>query len=151
MKKVTTVILVWASLGVFSAIAFGQGTCGGAKLKGDFGFASTGFVPEQLQNGNVRFDPIAQVALVNYDGKTSISVKVRVQYHGQVSNQTLNGTYHVQPDCTGIATFLAEDQSVLLTWDFVLVHGGDEIETVAVRAKSASRPMYSLTFSQKRL
>ena len=61
MKTLRIAVLL-AFVGLLSSITHAQG-CSNLKLKGDFGFAGTGLVPEKLQNATFRFDPIAQVAV----------------------------------------------------------------------------------------
>jgi hypothetical protein len=47
-------------------------------------------------------------------------------------------------------SFKNSDGTVQLVWQFVLVHGGDSIETMALRPTSQIRPTYSLTFTQEK-
>ncbi len=51
----------------------------------------------------------------------------------------------------GTATFVDTNGSVVLTWNFVIVHGGQEIETIVLMAATQTRPLYSITFTQKKL
>jgi hypothetical protein len=118
---------------------FAQGTCTNSTIKGSYGFAGTGFVPESAQ-GTVRFDPVSHVATAIYDGQGKISVKARVQYHGKVSPLDFNGSYDVHSDCTGSASFEDSSGKTLLMWNFVIVHGGDAVETIALRAPSQAGP-----------
>ncbi len=150
MKNFTVGLAIVIVITCLSASALAQGPCGLTTIKGIYGFAGTGFVPEPVGNG-VRFDPVSHVATALYDGQGNITVRARVQYHGKTSPLIFSGLYDVQSDCTGTAQLHDSAGKILLTWTFVIVRGGEEVETIAIRAASQSRPMYSLTFSQKRL
>jgi hypothetical protein len=137
-------------LGGFTLSSVAQGGCSNTTIKGAYGFAGTGFIPE-ISQSTVRFDPVSHVATAIYDGQGKVSVKARVQYHGKVSPLDFNGSYDIHNDCTGTASFEDSNGKTVLAWNFVVVHGGDAVETIALRAPSPPRPMYSLTFSQKKL
>jgi hypothetical protein len=143
-------LLIGVSITASSAVA--QTACTDAKIKGDFGFSGTGLVPRLPSGAPVTSDPINQIAAVNYDGNGVVSLRTRVQYHGSLSpTAPITGTYKVSNDCTGVAEFKDSTGTVAYTWAFVIVHGGDEIETMALIAAKPGRPMYSMSFSQKKL
>jgi hypothetical protein len=149
MKSLTLGIAVVGLCCSLSISSKAQGSCDLTTMKGIYGFAGTGFVPEKVDNG-IRFDPVSHVATANYDGQGNVTVNARVQYHGKISPVNFSGSYEVGTDCTGSAKLHDSDGNILLAWAFVIVHKGEEVETIAVRAASQSRPMYSLTFSQKK-
>jgi hypothetical protein len=123
--------------------------CSDEGLKGVYGFAGSGLVPEPSRNG-MRFVPLSDLAVVTYDGEGKIAVQARIQYHGKLSSEKLSGTYGVGRDCTGTASFRDPDGAIILTWNFFVVHGGEEIETLEVRPATPTRPMYSLIFTQNK-
>jgi hypothetical protein len=58
----------------------------------------------------------------------------------KVSPLDFNGSYDVHSDCTGSASFEDSSGKTLLMWNFVIVHGGDAVETIALRAPSRPGP-----------
>ena len=93
-----------------------------------------------------------EIALISYDGNGGVTMKTRVQYHGTVGpSATMTGTYKVESDCTGTADFKDSGGAVAYKWLFVIVRGGDEIEAMALIAAKPERPMYSMSFTQKKL
>jgi hypothetical protein len=141
--------------------SFAVDQCSIASLKGGFGFAGTAWVPEQTQGwfariaqANIRYDPMSHVGLATYDGQGNVQLRTRVQYRSEAAHFTtsVSGTYSVQADCTGGATiyFRNSEGATKLEWTFTIVNGGSEIETLESQPLQGSRPMYSLTFTQKR-
>ena len=144
-------LTLMASLLVTAGISLvAEDQCSKTSLKGAFGFAGMGLVPQKTQNGGLRYDPASQVGFVTYDGQGTVKVSMGVQYQGKTSPFDFSGTYEVNSNCSGKATFKDSDGAEALVWNFVIVHGGQDIETVALRAAQQSRPMYSLTFTQKK-
>lgn len=133
-------------------IAFAQSTCSTSGLKGNYGFVGSGFVPQQLANhSGVRWDPISQIGAVNFDGDGKVKLTTRVQYQGKINpTLSISGTYTVNSDCTGTAAFSDSNDTVVVNWDFISV-GGGEIETIEIAKATTARPMYSITFSQRRM
>jgi hypothetical protein len=121
-----------------------------ASLNSVFGFAGMGSIPIRLKDGMVRYDAVSHVGIATYDGQGKVNVSVRVQFQGKTSPFNFVGAYNVASDCTGGASFKDADGTLQLVWQFVLVHGGDAIETMALRQPTQIRPMYSLTFSQEK-
>jgi hypothetical protein len=107
-------------------------------------------VPVQLAQNGVKFDPFAQVGLVKFDGAGNVTVNVRIQFHGQITNAAYVGTYSIEAGCSGAANFKDGD-TVTMRWEFVVADSGAEIETMALMPKSATRPMFSVTFRQRKI
>jgi hypothetical protein len=124
--------------------------CGKSLLNGAFGFAGMGLIPQRTQNGGLRYDPVSHVGLATYDGQGTVTVSVGVQYQGRTSPFSFSGSYEVGGNCSGKASFKDSNGGDALLWNFVIVHGGQEIETIALRQAQQARPMYSLTFTQKK-
>jgi hypothetical protein len=137
-------------LAVVGTHLFAEDQCGKNSLNGAFGFAGMGLVPQKTENGGLRYDPASQVGMVTYDGQGIVTVSMGVQYQGKTSPFNFSGTYDVNSNCTGKASFKDTDGAEALIWNFVIVHSGQEIETIALRPAQQSRPMYSLTFTQKK-
>jgi len=131
---------------------YAQDTCGNAKIKGSYGFATTGSAPHTVAGTQVVFEPLNQVGLVAYDGAGAITLKMQVQFHGTLQpSATFSGTYTVASNCTGSAEFKNSSGATVYEWHFVVVHNADEIETMALVAAAESHPMFAMSFSQKKL
>lgn len=88
--------------------------------------------------------------MATYDGQGTVKVSVGFQYQGKTSPFNFSGSYEIGGNCSGKAVFKDSNGEDALLWNFVIVHGGQEIETIALRPAQQSRPMYSLTFTQKK-
>lgn len=130
-------------------LARAQDQCGKASLNATYGFAGMGSIPQAVQSG-IRYDPVSHVGMASYDGQGNVSVVARVQYQGKFSPLKFTGVYDIHGDCSGVATLKDADGKVQLVWNFVLVHDGQEIETIVFKPATPSRPMYSLTLTQKK-
>ena len=103
------------SLAIVSAVAFllgivpmAQATehreCSNATLRGSFGYTSTGtllpsFVPPPLAG------PFGEVGRQTFDGRGNTEATGTLSANGNVlSKVTFEGTYAVNPDCTGSMT-----------------------------------------------
>ena len=113
-----------------AASASAQGTQGGActnaTAAGRWGTTMTGTL--LLPTGAV---PFAAVNYATYDGRGNYSGTQTRSNNGTVSRVAFEGTYTVNPDCTGKKTTRTYDQSGNLTntvdQDFVLVNEGKEL------------------------
>ena len=78
--------------------------CTNATFKGTYGFSQQGSVV-----GIAPFPvPAADVGIVSGDGKGNLTGNETVNVGGQVFTDTFfNGTYQINPDCTGTATWMA--------------------------------------------
>jgi hypothetical protein len=98
-----TGLVVAASGPMQEARAEGK-TCSDASLKGTYGFSQLGSVvgiaPLPV--------PAADVGIVSGDGMGNLTGSETVNVGGQVFTDTFaNGTYQVNPDCTGTANWTA--------------------------------------------
>ena len=127
---VQTVLFATLLLGV-AAVASAQGNirggvCTNATVMGRWGTTMTGtLIPS---TGAV---PFAAVNYATYDGVGNYSGTQTRSNNGTVSRVTFQGTYTVNPDCTGKKTTKGYDQSGNLLntveQDFVIVNSGKEI------------------------
>lgn len=148
--RVLRCLLLLMLVATAGANLFAEDQCSNSSLNGTFGFAGMGLIPQTTQNGGLRYDPVSHVGLAAYDGQGNITVSAVVQYQGKASPFKFSGTYEVKPTCTGTAMLKDSTGAGDLQWNFVIVNGGQEIETIALRPAKQPRPMYSLTFTQKR-
>lgn len=149
-KHWSTVVIAVVALILLTQLAHANTQCNKASLNSTFGFAGMGSIPLRTKDGTVRYDSVSHVGIAAYDGQGNVTVSVKVQFEGKTSPFSFIGTYDVSANCEGTATFKDNTDKVVLVWGFVLVHGGDAIETMALRSPSQTRPMYSLTFRQEK-
>jgi hypothetical protein len=138
MKKLFTeaIWLILLTLGVLgSACAQSDSpACNNKLIAGNYGFTVNGtkFMgpePTGLQVG---------VAMAEFDGKGSFTQVDTVTINGEVvadfSHAPANGTYTVNPDCTGTFTINFTDGRPPVETNFVVVQDGEEIDTVVTSA-----------------
>ncbi len=104
----------------------GECTCSNNDIAGEWGTIMTGtLIPP---TGAVPFAAVNK-AIYDFDGNYS-GTQTR-SINGVVSRVTFQGTYTVNPDCSGIKTTKSYDQSGnllnTLTQDFVLVNNSTEL------------------------
>ncbi len=102
----TTLLIVFAATLVVSMAQTAQAVdaaCSFARAAGTYGVSDSGTV--------VGIGPRATVALLTFDAAGNVKAKVTASLNGSVTKSTLSGTYTVNPDCTGTATFSEFDQS----------------------------------------
>ncbi|HKW34008.1 MAG TPA: hypothetical protein VJN92_13445 [Candidatus Acidoferrum sp.] len=100
--------------------------CSDATLRGGFAFTSTGFIttPPALAG------PFAIVGRQTFDGNGSFTAAATVSQNGNIIPVTVEGTYTVNPNCTG--TFTAHISPVDITTHlfFVIDDEGKEFQVI---------------------
>lgn len=135
MKSPIFVIVIAATI-VTSVAATAQAgnACSFARAAGKYGTSDSGTV--------VGIGPRAADALLTLDAAGNIGGPVTASLNGSVTHWTLSGTYTVNRDCTGTASFSELDQSgnVILTAtvDFVWVNNMREILFIFTSATLAN-------------
>src|SRR6266852_2591552 len=114
-----TAFLTFFAAAFLSTTATAQGATGACsflRAAGIYGFSDSGTI--------VGIGPRAAVGSLTFDAAGNIIGKVTASLSGSVSNTNLSGTYSVNPDCTGTASFDEFDQSgkiltatVEIVWD----------------------------------
>jgi hypothetical protein len=122
MKLVRYLGAVLLVLGAVSAVpAHAQTTCNTSSLSGDYSIRITGAIVAGPQAG-----PVNGVNLTHFDGNGGLTSVDHVILNGAlppVDWRAAVGTYSVNTDCTGQATFTYPDgQSPGLTYFFVLTN-----------------------------
>lgn len=116
----TAFLMVFAAMFVVSTVTTARAAdsaCSFARVAGNYGFSDSGTV--------VGVGARAAVGLLTFDAAGNISGPVTASLGGSVTRTTLSGTYAVNPDCTGTASFGEFDQSnnliltatVAIVWD----------------------------------
>src|ERR1700681_2083487 len=123
----TTLVIVFATLLVLGIVPRAQADehreCSNASLQGSFGFTSTGTLlalPPPLVG------PFAEVGRQNFDGRGNTDATATLSANGNIVRVTVQGTYVVNPDCTGSLTFDVSPLGATVNADFVIDDDGEE-------------------------
>jgi hypothetical protein len=134
MKRniVGTVFFATFMLGL-AAIAPAQDgpSCSNASLAGAWGYTETGTVIAPAPTGPV---PAAAVGRYTFDRAGAFSGTQYSSTGGTINEDTKQGTYTVDPDCTGTLTLSVYNQSGILlrssVWAIVLVNKATEFRGI---------------------
>jgi len=128
------VVAIVFALALVSLVPSAHGQqCSLALAAGKYGFTDSGTV--------VGIGPRAADALLTLDSAGNIGGPVTASLNGSVTHSTLSGTYTVNRDCTGTASFSEVDQSgnaITATVDFVWVDNMREILFIFTSATLAN-------------
>lgn len=139
----TTFVIVFATvfvLGMLSRTQAGERrVCSEASLVGSFGLLSTG-------NLNALAAPFAgpflEVGRQTFDGRGNTEGSATATPNGNLRLFTWQGTYVVNPDCTGSMSLFVSQTNRTVPLDFVIVDNGAEllaITTGGVTGNTESR------------
>ena len=118
--------------------------CSNATLQGSFGYTSTGtllpsFVPPPYAG------PFAEVGRQTFDGKGKTDATGTLSANGNIfSKVTFEGTYAVNPDCTGTMT-LSSSLGVSYA-DFVIDDDGAELRLIFTNSGVVESRVYTKQF-----
>jgi hypothetical protein len=109
-----------------------QAQCTNALLNGNYGFTIEG----TKLAGQGLLGPQMGVAMAQFKGDGSFTQIDTVTINGEVvadfTHSPANGTYTVNPDCTGTFTITFTDGRPPVATNFVVVDNGCEIDTVVI-------------------
>ena len=126
----TTLVIVFATLFVLGILPRAQAGereprgCSNASLQGSFGFTSTGTLfalPPPFAG------PFAEIGRQTFDGRGNTDATATLSANGNIFKVTVQGTYLVNPDCTGSMTFYISPFGTTATADFVIDDDGTEL------------------------
>ena len=103
--------------------------CSNATLWGSFGYTSTGtlldsYVPAPYAG------PFGEVGRETFDGKGHTSAAALTSSNGNIQPVTIEGTYTVNPDCTGTMTVKVSPFESTVHADFVIDDNGAELRAI---------------------
>jgi hypothetical protein len=102
--KYQAIIVVFATLFVLGIVpkarAGQEKVCSNATLQGSFGYTATGtLLPASVSPPYA--GPYAEVGRQTFDGKGNTHATATLSANGNIFEVTIEGTYNVNPDCTG--------------------------------------------------
>ena len=147
----TTLVIVFATVFVLGILPRAQADenrdCSNASLQGSFGFTSTGTLlalPPPLAG------PFAEIGRQTFDGSGNTDATATLSANGNIFRVTVQGTYVVNPDCTGSMTFYISPFGTTATADFVIDDDGAELRAIVTDAGTVESRVYKKQFPQGR-
>jgi hypothetical protein len=135
----TTFVIVFATvfvLGILSRTQAGERReCSAASLQGSFGFLSIGnlnALPAPLAG------PFVEVGRQTFDGKGNTDGTATASPNGNINHLTFQGTYVVNPDCTGSMTLLVSPLGATVPLDFVINDNGGEFFAITTGGRTGN-------------
>jgi hypothetical protein len=126
-----TLVIVFATLFVLGMLPRAEAGehrgCSNASLQGSFGFTNTGTniaLPPPLAG------PIAQIGRQTFDGRGNTDATATLSANGNIVRVTVQGTYVVNPDCTGSMTLYVFPFGATVLLDFVIDDDGAELRAI---------------------
>jgi hypothetical protein len=123
-KNFTIAAVTALALGVVSPAKADNKGCSNAALKGTFADRDTGWIFPS-PTGSL---PFAGVNVDTFDGNGNLTITGTASVNGNIMHGTSNGTYTVNPDCTG--TYTVESPGLTVHAFFVIDDSGDELQIV---------------------
>jgi hypothetical protein len=119
--------------------------CSNATLRGSFGYISTGtlldsYVPPPLAG------PFAEVGRQTFDGRGKTEATAALSTNGNPATVTVEGTYAVNPDCTGSMTLHVSPFNSTVHAYFVIDDGGAELRAIVTDPNLIESRVYTKQF-----
>jgi hypothetical protein len=119
--------------------------CSNATLRGSFGYTATGTllptaVPAPLAG------PFGEIGRQTFDGNGNTTATATINANGNIVNVTIEGTYTVNPDCTGSMTRDVSPLGVTAHDDLVIDDDGVELRTIATDPGAIETYVYRKQF-----
>jgi hypothetical protein len=102
--------------------------CSNGSLQGSFGFTSIGTLaalPAPLAG------PFGEIGRQTFDGRGNTDGTATASPNGNINHLTFQGTYLVNPDCTGSMTLFVSPINATVNLDFVIDDDGDELRAIS--------------------
>ena len=149
----TTLAIVVATVFVLGVVPAAQAgdhdECSNATLHGSFGFTSIGTL---LAIPPPSAGPFAEIGRQTFDGRGGTEGTATLSANGNTGHVTFDGSYVVNPDCTGSMTLFVLPLARTITLDFVIDDDGTELRAITtgnVTGNTESR-VYKKQFSRGR-
>ncbi len=147
----TTLVILFATVFVLGILPRAQAGehrgCSNASLQGSFGFTSTGTniaLPPPLAG------PIAQIGRQTFDGRGNTRGTGTLSANGNIFSVTVQGTYLVNPDCTGSMTLYVSPFGSSVNADFVIDDDRAELRAIVLDAGAIESLVFKKQFSEGR-
>ena len=147
----TTLVISFATVFVLGVLPVAQADehrgCSDASLRGSFGFTSIGTLlalPAPLAG------PFTEIGRQTFDGRGTTDGAATLSANGNIRNVTFDGTYAVNPDCTGSMSLFVLPIGSTVNLDFVIDDDGAELRAIVTGAGTVESRVYRKQFSRGR-
>jgi hypothetical protein len=151
MKRIvapTALVIVFATVFALSLMPDAQAVerreCSNASLRGSFGFTNTGTnlaLPPPLAG------PLAQIGRQTFDGRGNTHATTTLSANGNILTAIAEGTYVVNPDCTGSMTLVVSPFGSTVNADFVIDNNGEELRAIVTDAGAIEALVFRQQFT----
>ena len=121
--------------------------CSDASLRGSFGFTSAGTL---LALPAPFAGPFGEIGRQTFDGRGTTDGTATLSSNGNIRHVTFDGTYAVNPDCTGSMTVFVLPFGSTVNLDFVIDDDGAELRAIVTGTGSVETRVYRRQFTRGR-
>ena len=121
--------------------------CSVASLRGSFGFTSLGTL---LALPPPFAGPFAEIGRQTFDGSGNTDGTATLSANGNIRRVTFQGTYAVNPDCTGSMTLYVLPFGSTVNLDLVIDDNGTEFRAIVTGQGSVESREYRKQYSRRR-
>ena len=147
----TTLVIVFATVFVLGTLSRAQASehreCSNASLRGSFGFTSIGTL---LTLPAPFAGPFTEIGRQTFDGRGTTDGTATLSANGNIRRVTFDGTYAVNPDCTGTMTLYVSPTNVTVNLDVVVDDDGAELRAIVLTPGFVESRVYREQFSRGR-
>ena len=146
----TTLVIVFAIVFVLGIVPRAQAGenkgCSNATLRGSFGYTATGTLLPAAAPPPFA-GPFGEVGRQTFDGNGNTTATATINANGNIVKVTIEGTYTVNPDCTGSMTRnVSAPVSGTAHDDLVIDDDGLELRTIATDPGAIETYVYRKQF-----
>src|SRR5262245_9490281 len=114
--------------------------CSNASLRGSFGFTSQGALVANFPPPVI--GPFGEIGRQTFDGRGNTEGTATLSGNGNIRRVAFQGTYVVNPDCTGVMTLFVSPIGSTVDLDFVIDDGGTELRAIVTGAGAVETRVY---------
>src|SRR5262245_38300796 len=129
LRFAAAAIIFFAAFVTITTPAAQAATCTVGSVAGSYGYTTTGTV--FVSGGPFQ---VAAVGVANFDLQGNVSGKQTRVVAGTATDETISGTFTVNPDCTGNTTVTVQPGGRVSTIDIVWVDNAKQIHAVFTSA-----------------
>jgi hypothetical protein len=145
----TILVLVFAIVFVLGIMPSAQASehreCSNATLQGSFGYTAIGTLLPAAAPPPFA-GPFGEVGRQTFDGKGHTEATATASANGNIAALTIQGTYTVNPDCTGSMTVNVSPLGVTSHVYFVIDNDGAELRVISTDPGTVETRIYRKQF-----